>query len=190
MGSMRAVVPLLLLAAAMKVLPAFVAPGLSRPARSGLRRLRTVAHAARGGKGDPRDMPPPEMMMDEDEDEYGDELMEPPPEILDEWEEDEIVKQIMENFQSEEVRGKDSMKLRDVYKLLEVLGIERNEFVALFTMDYDDDSDDDDYFEEQSMPSRGGGGGGGGRGGPGGGGGRGGGQDFYGGGRGGGGGGG
>ena len=86
----------------------------------------------------------------EDEDEYGDELMEPPPEVIDEWEQDEIVKQIMENFQSEEVRGKDSMKLRDVYKLLEVLGIERNEFVALFTMDYDDDSDDDDYFEEQS----------------------------------------
>ncbi|CAE7618421.1 unnamed protein product [Symbiodinium sp. CCMP2456] len=177
-------------------------------ARSAFRTARQAAPASVGKRKDVRD---DEDMLYSEEEEYGDEFDEeegdymeldgPPPEVLDGWEKDEMAMALMANFQSEEFEGKKVMSFRDVAMLLEVLGLEREQFVAIFTGQggMEDEFDDDFLDEEEEMMlkeqfERGyggggpGGGGGRGRGGGGGGGGRGR-QTYGGGGRGGGGGG-
>ncbi|CAE7948079.1 VTI13 [Symbiodinium sp. KB8] len=136
-----------------------------------------------------------EDMLYSEEDEYGDEFDEeegdymeldgPPPEVLDGWEKDEMAMALLANFQSEEFEGKKVMSFRDVAMLLEVLGLEREQFVAIFSGQggMEDEFDDDFLDEEEEMMlkkqfergyggggpgggsrGRGGGGGGGGRG--------------------------
>eukprot|EP00929_Paragymnodinium_shiwhaense_P018283 TRINITY_DN12856_c0_g2_i1.p1 TRINITY_DN12856_c0_g2~~TRINITY_DN12856_c0_g2_i1.p1 ORF type:complete len:322 (+),score=98.37 TRINITY_DN12856_c0_g2_i1:84-1049(+) len=109
---------------------------------------------------------------DMDEDEF-DVFEDTPEEILDEWEQDSMVQEIMVNFQNETLAAAgdaDKMYFRDVYRLLDTLGIDRVDFVNLF-MEGDDDEEDmfDEDYEEMEDPrlmQRGGGGPQGGRGGP------------------------
>ncbi|CAJ1397419.1 unnamed protein product [Effrenium voratum] len=126
-----------------------------------------------------RDIDDDELLYSE-EDEYGDEFdddedgdyMEldgPPPEVLDGWEKDEIAMALLGQFQSEEHHGKNVMSFRDVAQLLEVLGLEREQFVSIFSGDAEGEEDfdfDDDFLEEEydaraAGRGRGGGGGGG-----------------------------
>ncbi|CAE7827458.1 unnamed protein product [Symbiodinium sp. CCMP2592] len=189
----------------------FLGPSRARSA------FRTVRQAAPASVGKPKDVRDDEDMLYSEEDEYGDEFDEeegdymeldgPPPEVLDGWEKDEMAMALLANFQSEEFEGKKVMSFRDVAMLLEVLGLEREQFVAIFSGQggMEDEFDDDFLDEEEEMMLKeqfergyggGGPGGGGGYGGGGGGRGRGGGggggrgrQNYGGGGRGGGGGG-
>jgi len=93
---------------------------------------------------------------DMDSDEY-DMLEEPTDEVLDEWEGDPMANEILRNFQNESLEG-NVMNFRDVYRMLEVLGLDREEFVNIFVdgpMDDDDEFDefdDEDYEEELEMP--------------------------------------
>eukprot|EP00441_Pelagodinium_beii_P027008 CAMPEP_0197657214 /NCGR_PEP_ID=MMETSP1338-20131121/44493_1 /TAXON_ID=43686 ORGANISM="Pelagodinium beii, Strain RCC1491" /NCGR_SAMPLE_ID=MMETSP1338 /ASSEMBLY_ACC=CAM_ASM_000754 /LENGTH=270 /DNA_ID=CAMNT_0043233535 /DNA_START=66 /DNA_END=874 /DNA_ORIENTATION=- len=105
---------------------------------------------------------------EEGEEDYdGEEMMEfegPPPEVLDGWEKDELAMAILSNFASEDLQGKNMMSFRDVAQLLEVLGLEREEFVSMFegggepNADMMDEEEEEDYadFEEEMQSSRGG----------------------------------
>ncbi|CAE7897416.1 unnamed protein product [Symbiodinium microadriaticum] len=159
-------------------------------ARSAFRIARQAAPASVG-----KPVRDDEDMLYSEEDEYGDEFDEeegdymeldgPPPEVLDGWEKDEMAMALLANFQSEEFEGKKVMSFRDVAMLLEVLGLEREQFVAIFSGQggMEDEFDDDFLDEEEEMMlkkqfergyggggpgggsrGRGGGGGGGGRG--------------------------
>merc|ERR1719171_2622471 len=79
-------------------------------------------------------------------------------EDLDEWEKDEIANAILSEF-----TDKAEEKLytfRDVYKLLETIGLPREEFVSMFAEvgeDFDEDfSDDEMEFDEGMAMPRGG----------------------------------
>eukprot|EP00411_Alexandrium_monilatum_P019504 CAMPEP_0175235104 /NCGR_PEP_ID=MMETSP0093-20121207/27326_1 /TAXON_ID=311494 /ORGANISM="Alexandrium monilatum, Strain CCMP3105" /LENGTH=196 /DNA_ID=CAMNT_0016529029 /DNA_START=32 /DNA_END=623 /DNA_ORIENTATION=+ len=82
-----------------------------------------------------------------DDDVY-DSLAGPPDEVLNEWEQDEVANEILKNFQSEELAGKDLLSFRDVYTLLEMIGMERTEFVMSFTEEYEGE-DDEDFFDDE-----------------------------------------
>eukprot|EP00439_Symbiodinium_sp_Y106_P024712 s4405_g3.t1 len=115
----------------------FLGPSRARSA------FRTVRQAAPASVGKPKDVRDDEDMLYSEEDEYGDEFDEeegdymeldgPPPEVLDGWEKDEMAMALLANFQSEEFEGKKVMSFRDVAMLLEVLGLEREQFVAIFS---------------------------------------------------------
>lgn len=104
-----------------------------------------------------------------EEDEYGDEFDEdgdfmeldgPPPEVLDGWEKDEIAMALLAQFQSEEFEGKKIMSFRDVAQLLEVLGLEREQFVGIFSGQAEEDEGfdfEDEYLDEEEYypPRRG-----------------------------------
>ncbi|CAK0804927.1 unnamed protein product, partial [Prorocentrum cordatum] len=49
--------------------------------------------------------------------------------VLDEWEAASIPAQILENLQDPELEGQSVMKFRDVYRLLEIMGMDRETFV-------------------------------------------------------------
>eukprot|EP00933_Yihiella_yeosuensis_P050362 TRINITY_DN48168_c0_g1_i1.p1 TRINITY_DN48168_c0_g1~~TRINITY_DN48168_c0_g1_i1.p1 ORF type:complete len:291 (-),score=74.19 TRINITY_DN48168_c0_g1_i1:253-1125(-) len=90
-----------------------------------------------------------------------DENGEPDPAILDAWDKDEIANQILETFQSEELQGKKFLSFRDAAKLLEVLGMQKDDFIQMFAEDDEDedgefldDGDDDMYLD--GPPGRGG----------------------------------
>mmetsp|Transcript_68175 Transcript_68175/g.176934 ORF Transcript_68175/g.176934 Transcript_68175/m.176934 type:complete len:200 (-) Transcript_68175:93-692(-) len=85
-----------------------------------------------------------------------------PEAVIHEWDQDEIVREIMVNFQSPELEGKDTLSFRDVYKLLEYVGVDRQEFIYMFSDpenfdDYDDDDEDfdgefdDDFDDDYDM---------------------------------------
>ncbi|OLP89989.1 hypothetical protein AK812_SmicGene28490 [Symbiodinium microadriaticum] len=119
--------------------------------------------AERASAGKLKDARDDEDMLYSEEDEYGDEFDEeegdymeldgPPPEVLDGWEKDEMAMALLANFQSEEFEGKKVMSFRDVAMLLEVLGLEREQFVAIFTGQggMEDEFDDDFLDEEEEM---------------------------------------
>jgi len=98
-------------------------------------------------------------MMDRDGEMEDDEMvmMMPPDEVLDQWEEDEYPRQILANFQDPELEGQQIMKFRDVYRLLETLGMDRMDFASMFLEDveeFDDDLDgdfDDSDLENEAM---------------------------------------
>ncbi|OLQ02231.1 hypothetical protein AK812_SmicGene14975 [Symbiodinium microadriaticum] len=127
-------------------------------ARSAFRIARQAAPASVG-----KPVRDDEDMLYSEEDEYGDEFDEeegdymeldgPPPEVLDGWEKDEMAMALLANFQSEEFEGKKVMSFRDVAMLLEVLGLEREQFVAIFSGQggMEDEFDDDFLDEEEEM---------------------------------------
>ncbi|CAE6962474.1 unnamed protein product [Symbiodinium sp. CCMP2456] len=131
-------------------------------ARSASRIVRQAAPASVGKPKDARILDDEDMLYSE-EDEYGDEFDEeegdymeldgPPPEVLDGWEKDEMAMALLANFQSEEFEGKKVMSFRDVAMLLEVLGLEREQFVAIFSGQggMEDEFDDDFLDEEEEM---------------------------------------
>mmetsp|Transcript_8108 Transcript_8108/g.18976 ORF Transcript_8108/g.18976 Transcript_8108/m.18976 type:complete len:233 (+) Transcript_8108:62-760(+) len=157
-------------------------------------RARSVSHTSRQAAPASKGKPSAPGKADEDddllyseEDEYGDEFDEeegdymeldgPPPEVLDGWMKDEMAMALLAQFASEELEGKKMMSFRDVAMLLEVLGLEREQFVAIFSGEGGmmEDEFDDDFLDEEDMdmeqmmarggrggPSRGGGRGGGG----------------------------
>ncbi|CAK0867465.1 unnamed protein product, partial [Prorocentrum cordatum] len=59
----------------------------------------------------------------------------PSAEVLDAWEQDEVATEIFKNFQQEGLEGTTQLGFRDVATLLEVLGVEREQFVEIFTED-------------------------------------------------------
>lgn len=91
-------------------------------------------------------MRPEDIKPDFEDDEMDEYVTEPDPEVLDDWEKDEMVAEIVKNFQDPELAGQSVMKFRDVYKLLEVLGMRKEDFVAMF-MEVDLDEMGDDYDE-------------------------------------------
>lgn len=95
-----------------------------------------------------------------------------PEEIIDAWERDKTVGAVMDLFTSEELRGKKLMSYSDVFRILEILGLEREDFLESFTDEsgdisitaqcrsamraaWDEDDDDDDqevwYEEEENL---------------------------------------
>jgi len=58
---------------------------------------------------------------------FAGEMMEPPEEILDAWVADENVRAIVDMFQDNTTKGTEEIKLRDMYKMFEVMGMERAE---------------------------------------------------------------
>jgi len=98
---------------------------------------------------------PANIWDDDDGDDFDDEhdvMREPSEEILNVWEQDKHANEILTSFQSAEVISTNMMTFRDVYRLFEVIGIDRQTFVATFTAEdyddeYDDDDDDDEYFD-------------------------------------------
>eukprot|EP00442_Polarella_glacialis_P048489 CAMPEP_0115127918 /NCGR_PEP_ID=MMETSP0227-20121206/50748_1 /TAXON_ID=89957 /ORGANISM="Polarella glacialis, Strain CCMP 1383" /LENGTH=163 /DNA_ID=CAMNT_0002532221 /DNA_START=1 /DNA_END=489 /DNA_ORIENTATION=+ len=109
-----------------------------------------------------------EMDLPGEDDEDVIEMDGPPAEVLDAWDTDEVAQAILGNFQDEndtEIAGKPLLTFRDVAKLLEVLGLEREDFVQMFTEGDDDEDDEDMEMEddEEEMDPRGRPSGGGGR---------------------------
>ena len=60
--------------------------------------------------------------------------------MIDEWESDPTVGEIMNYFRDESSKGTDSMKMRDVYKMLITMGLDAPVFVQLFAEASDDES--------------------------------------------------
>lgn len=88
------------------------------------------------------------------ETEDGTGFMEEPTEaILDKWEAEPLTAEILRNFQSEEHVGQDVLGFRDVYKLLEVLGMDKQAFLGLFPRD-DEEIEPIfyDYFDDEEAP--------------------------------------
>ena len=59
----------------------------------------------------------------------------PSDEVLDAWDQDEAAIGILKNFQQEGLKGTRQLGFRDVATLLEALGMEREQFVDVFTED-------------------------------------------------------
>jgi len=81
------------------------------------------------------------------------ELPEVPQEVLDAWEADEQAQEMLALFASEELRAKKIMSFRDVARLLESLGCDKDEFLNLF--EDGDETDEEDSDEERSMGGKG-----------------------------------
>lgn len=69
----------------------------------------------------------------------------PTQEVLDEWAKDPLANEVLEGFQSDEETGSKRLSFRDVYRLLEVLGLDRTEFIA--GLGGDDEDFDDESFD-------------------------------------------
>mmetsp|Transcript_129452 Transcript_129452/g.414928 ORF Transcript_129452/g.414928 Transcript_129452/m.414928 type:complete len:194 (+) Transcript_129452:65-646(+) len=111
--------------------------------------------------------PPEGMSLNREEDEEDDlefeddfsmdgEELDVPEEILEDWDQDKLVREIFQTFQSDEAKGKDMLTFRDTYRIMEFLGVEKADFLSMFTSGDDDggeggfgeDDDDDDDFED------------------------------------------
>jgi len=77
----------------------------------------------------------------EPEDAAGLGLPDVPPRVLDEWDKDAVVQEALDMFTSEELKGKKMMSYRDVARILEVMGCDRETFTSMFTAESDDDAD-------------------------------------------------
>lgn len=160
--------------------------GFVGPSSGSQRRLRARAAASPagkspygpGGQGAPGGGAP--MMSEEDDmmrgipgmDEMDDmddmEIVGPPDEVLDAWEEEQLPAQILMNFQDPELQGKDLLSFRDVYRLLEIMGMDKDQFIDMFTEadgddelgdsdmgDFDDGDFGDDMYGGVGAPPRG-----------------------------------
>eukprot|EP00419_Tripos_fusus_P028153 CAMPEP_0172714320 /NCGR_PEP_ID=MMETSP1074-20121228/65362_1 /TAXON_ID=2916 /ORGANISM="Ceratium fusus, Strain PA161109" /LENGTH=141 /DNA_ID=CAMNT_0013538703 /DNA_START=85 /DNA_END=507 /DNA_ORIENTATION=+ len=68
-----------------------------------------------------------------------------PEEILKEWSEDNMANDILRNFQTgaPEAGQENMLAFRDVYKLLEVLGLDREQFVLMFMRDWEEGEEEE-----------------------------------------------
>jgi len=81
----------------------------------------------------------------EDYDDLEEGFREPPEQVLDEWAQDPFANEVLESFQGEKEEGTKTLSFRSVYKLLEVVGLDRMEFIAGFGAEgYDDNYDGED----------------------------------------------
>lgn len=164
----------LVLAAPRGLLPRGFLGGAS-PSRGA--RLAGVAGVARGAFSSEEDEDDelymdPDFELEDEDDIFGSSstrfLDEPPEQILDDWEKDEIVNEILTtNFQDPELNGQNLMKFRDVFKLLETLGVDKSEFAVMFGevdtdkisdidrlagLGWDGDDEDEQDLQAMDMP--------------------------------------
>jgi len=85
----------------------------------------------------------------EDEDEGSftiDQIGEPTPKVLQAWMNDPCVREIVDVFQPTDMKGKDSMQMRDIYKMLEIMGLNRPEFIEVMMASNEDEEEEEERF--------------------------------------------
>eukprot|EP00419_Tripos_fusus_P009795 CAMPEP_0172663722 /NCGR_PEP_ID=MMETSP1074-20121228/6121_1 /TAXON_ID=2916 /ORGANISM="Ceratium fusus, Strain PA161109" /LENGTH=158 /DNA_ID=CAMNT_0013479761 /DNA_START=46 /DNA_END=522 /DNA_ORIENTATION=- len=104
------------------------------------RQVSRVVLFAQDPKGDAGfDIRPEDQLPLDGEDSFDDDMFDSfigvPEEVLNEWSEDNIANDILRNFQTAapEAGQENMLAFRDVYKLLEVLGLDREQFVMMFS---------------------------------------------------------
>jgi len=81
--------------------------------------------------------------QDEDTDTFTlDEIGEPTPQVLQAWMADPYVREIVDLFQPMDMKGKDSMRMRDIYKMLEIMGLNRPEFIEVMMASNEDEEEE------------------------------------------------
>jgi len=73
-----------------------------------------------------------------------------PDDLLDEWEADETVAMILDNFRTDPEESKATLQLRDLFKMFETIGMEREDFVMYF-MEAEGEEDEEEGFEYEDV---------------------------------------